>query len=421
MADIINLLAGLEPTHPVARLRTRRAAAQANAQASFEALLEPDPHSPLTSAAFSAAERYAVAAYVAGVTASAPTAAEFYADLLADEPATFSHTALTAATRAVVADLAAHPGPYAGGRFAVHSPALFGARLAAALDWAHLLTFHPKDASPAAVGHLHAAGWSVQDIVSLSQLIAFLSFQLRVIAGLSVLAGTGTGVMPAAELAQERDGGVVQFTDLPDWEPAAQTLVPTVVAPTGFVTHSLGWKPWVRPLAKEDFTEVHTAALIQPQRIDSEYFRLLAHDPAALEARTKTDLDIFYNTDGGLGRAERELSATVVSRFNGCEFCASVHQQRSKDEGGDAEGIDKLLTHGIGGDLGSSLWNVLQEASVALTTTPISFGVEHVQALRAEGLDEMSILDVIYSAAFFNWANRLMLTLGAPDVPKRFR
>ena len=50
-------------------------------------------------------------------------------------------------------------------------------------------------------------------------------------------------------------------------------------------------------------------ALIKPERVDSEYFRLLARDPEALRARTETDLDIFYNTDGGLGRAERELAA----------------------------------------------------------------------------------------------------------------
>ena len=30
------------------------------------------------------------------------------------------------------------------------------------------------------------------------------------------------------------------------------------------------------------------------------------------------------------------------------------------------------------------------------------------------------IVDLINSVAFFNWANRLMLSLGEPEVPKRF-
>ncbi len=39
--------------------------------------------------------------------------------------------------------------------------------------------------------------------------------------------------------------------------------------------------------------------------------------------------------------------------------------------------------------------------------------------LRGAGLDDASIVDVIGGAAFFNWANRLMLSLGEPEVPAR--
>ena len=85
MSDIINLLAGLESesdtaTGAAAAIATARAArpdAVANAQASFEALLEPaEP------GAFTYAERYAVAAFVAGLTQAGGS---FYLDLLADE------------------------------------------------------------------------------------------------------------------------------------------------------------------------------------------------------------------------------------------------------------------------------------------------------------------------------------------------
>jgi alkylhydroperoxidase family enzyme len=37
-----------------------------------------------------------------------------------------------------------------------------------------------------------------------------------------------------------------------------------------------------------------------------------------------------------------------------------------------------------------------------------------VQRLRSAGLDDGEIVDVINGAAFFNWANRLMLSLGEP-------
>lgn len=111
----------------------------------------------------------------------------------------------------------------------------------------------------------------------------------------------------------------------------------------------------------------------------------------------------------------------MASRLNGCEYCASVHQGRSKEEGGDAEAIDKLLDEGVSADLASEPWNAIRDAAVALTRTPYEFGAPHVDALRAAGLDDLAVLDAVNSSAFFNWANRLMLTLGAPDVPKRYR
>ena len=64
---------------------------------------------------------------------------------------------------------------------------VLGARLAAALEHAHLLVFRPRDAASADMKALLAAGWSETGIVTLSQLVAFLSFQVRVVTGLRVL------------------------------------------------------------------------------------------------------------------------------------------------------------------------------------------------------------------------------------------
>jgi uncharacterized protein YciW len=53
----------------------------------------------------------------------------------------------------------------------------------------HMLVYHPRDAAPASLQALLDAGWSVTDIVTLSQIAAFLSFQSRVVAGLRILSG----------------------------------------------------------------------------------------------------------------------------------------------------------------------------------------------------------------------------------------
>jgi uncharacterized peroxidase-related enzyme len=85
---------------------------------------------------------------------------------------------------------------------------------------------------------------------------------------------------------------------------------------------------------------------------------------------------------------------------------ATVHSKRGED-------VQRLLAEGVGADLGAR-WNAIVRASVALASTPIAFGGPNIEELRRVGLDDAEIVDVINSAAFFNWANRLMLSLGEP-------
>ncbi|WP_454140616.1 alkylhydroperoxidase domain protein [Microbacterium lacticum] len=189
--------------------------------------------------------------------------------------------------------------------------------------------------------------------------------------------------------------------------------------PEAFTQQGLGWVPWLAPVDEDALTDLQRDALIEPARAAMPYFRLLARDPEALRARTLTDLDIFYNVSGGLGRAERELAAAATSRRNGCVFCASVHAAAATRESGREADVQRLLDEGTGADLGDDTWNAVVEASVALADTPLDFGPDDIARLRAAGLGDAEIVDVIGGAAFFNWANRLMLSLGEPEVPAR--
>ena len=62
-------------------------------------------------------------------------------------------------------------------------------------------------------------------------------------------------------------------------------------------------------------------------------------------------------------------------------------------------------------------WDAVIAASAAITATPATFDGTHIAALREAGLDDAEIVDVINAASFFNWANRLMLSLGEPAGP----
>ena len=186
--------------------------------------------------------------------------------------------------------------------------------------------------------------------------------------------------------------------------------------PTEFTRAVLEWEPWLDPVPQAELTERQQAGLVDPARAKSPYFRLLARDPDILGARTRTDKDIFYNVAEGLPRAERELAAAAASRLNGCIYCASVHARFAATYSKRDADVDRLLAEGVGTDLGER-WNAVVAAAVAISETPSRFGTAEVERLRAAGLTDLEITDVIHAASFFNWANRLMLSLGEPAFP----
>ena len=192
-ADVIDTLVGITPGSSLDAIRARRSEARAQAQATYRALFAPQAPGNI-----SVQERFAVGAFVAGLHDDAPIAAAF-AGRLADSGAS---TAVKEAI-AVAIEEAKTRGPYgsypagplshedrAGPVYRVQAATrrALGPRLAAAFEHVHMLVFHPRDAAPAALQALLDAGWSTTDIVTLSQIVAFLSFQIRVIAGLRVLA-----------------------------------------------------------------------------------------------------------------------------------------------------------------------------------------------------------------------------------------
>jgi CMD domain protein len=195
--DIIDTLAGLAPDARLVMIRDRKPVTRQQAQASYRALLEPAEPGEVT-----LQERFAVATFVAGLHAQ-DEIATFYADGLTR---TKPSEALVAALFAQTA-LGRASGPYGAhprGRLSVEDAAgpifrvaepqrgVLGARLTAALAHAHVLVFHPRDASAAALQELLNAGWTNTGIVTLSQLVAFLAFQIRTVIGLRVLAAAIT-------------------------------------------------------------------------------------------------------------------------------------------------------------------------------------------------------------------------------------
>ena len=191
MSDLIDELVGIAPGDPLDALRAKRPTAKADAQATYDALVT----SPSDLGRASAVERAAIGYWVA-VLSSAGRLAAHYRDLLAAlDPSIVTAIDAAAADALTSGPYGAFPpGPLStedeDGLHWTASAELreaVGARLAAALEHAHLLTYRPRDSSPDALQALLDAGWTTDGVVTVSQLVAFTHFQLRVIAGLTVL------------------------------------------------------------------------------------------------------------------------------------------------------------------------------------------------------------------------------------------
>ncbi|NVD42975.1 CMD domain protein [Ensifer sp. HO-A22] len=193
--DIIDLLAGIKPGSSLDRIRTQRPETREQAQKSYLALFEPDNAGDV-----SLVERQAIASFVAGLHRQ-PDIFEFYVSPLEESE---KNRWLVEVLKAEIG--AAHAvgpyGRYPAGPLSIEDSSgpihrvsdagreALGEKLAAALEHAHLLIFHLRDASPKALQALLDAGWTTNGIVTLSQLVSFVAFQIRVIAGLGLLAAS---------------------------------------------------------------------------------------------------------------------------------------------------------------------------------------------------------------------------------------
>ncbi|WP_112723859.1 CMD domain protein [Rhizobium mayense] len=202
--DIIDFLVGIEPGSQLDGLRAKRPETRLNAQKSYGALFEPEHWGSVTPA-----ERFAAAAFVAGLHKAA-VVSSYYFSKLQDEP----HGSSLVAVIGAEIERGNATGPYG------HYPAgplsredrpgfvyevsgesrqLLDLKLSAALEHSHLLVFRPREASAAALQKLLDAGWTTTGIVTLSQLVAFLAFQIRVVTGLRALAANPADVGHVAQ------------------------------------------------------------------------------------------------------------------------------------------------------------------------------------------------------------------------------
>ena len=369
MSDVIDALVALHAASPLHAVRHQRAKVVAATQGSHDAIF--DPALP----GLSMGERLLAAQTVARLSGSAELEV-YYHDRLDRLPAT-------------------PPG---------------AERVQAILAFAAALTEHPVEGDRAALLKLPAAGLSTPEVITLAQLIAFVAYQVRVVAGLQAMAAMDpSGAATAPTQPDEPTAPFVHPANLP--KPGEPVRV------NGYTSETLGWKAWLPVVDLASATPEQLAVLesSHPSAKTSDYYRVLVHQPRILHERSVVFNAIMY-APGGLSRAERELASAAVSRVNGCVYCASVHAQRFEQLTKRNDVIVQLFSEPQGAGTNTRERAVVQLA-IDLTRAPARFGVPQLQAVRAAGLTPLEVLDLVHAAAIFAWANRLMLNLGEPVFP----
>jgi CMD domain protein len=381
MSDLIDSAAGLVAGSSLQTTRSKRDKVAAATQGSYDAIF--DPALP----GLTLAERLLVALDIALLSGVESVAAQYRSQL--------ANQTLTEAERSA----------FTGGPNVLPEEP----RLRAILTFARTLTLAPVEGDQEALLELPAAGLSTPAVITLGQLIAFVAYQVRLVAGLRALSALGEPV--AGDVLPPADANFVHPSTLP---PPGEPL-----RINGYTSETLGWKAWLDVLdvntARPDQLAVLDAS--HPKARTSDYYLILSHQPRILDQRSIVFNAIMY-APGGMSRAERELASTVVSRVNGCVYCASVHAQRFEQLARRNDVIAQVFTDPVGAGT-NPRERAIVDASIALTVKPGSFGADELRPLRAAGLSDLELLDMIHAIAIFAWANRLMLNLGEPVFPAR--
>lgn len=245
-------------------------------------------------------------------------------------------------------------------------------RLTQLTQYARQLATQPELINAAALQALDAVGLTEPDIVTLNQIVGFVSYQARVVAGLQALLALPVRWLPG--VTPPPDAGRDGFDATPRW------------------------KPGVRPLELRYASADQLAAVTfcQPRADLTDAVWLLAHDAAALYGWQTLRQRLAQARYAPL--AEAACARVLGSRWAFHFFSAEVRETllASVDEA-----AEQATTQG----------RVIALAA-QLTRAPERFSAAHLQPLVNEGWQPAALFALIQAVAIGNWNSRLFYALG---------
>ena len=135
-------------------------------------------------------------------------------------------------------------------------------------------------------------------------------------------------------------------------------------------------------------------------------FRAYAFRPDRLRAWF-THFRALHEPTEHLDAADRELVAVVVSSANRCLYCLVAHGAALRQAWGDPVMADRITLDWRRADALTDRQRAICALAEKVTRSPVECDEADLDALRAHGLSDEDVWDVIEVAAMYNFTNRL--------------
>ena len=171
---------------------------------------------------------------------------------------------------------------------------------------------------------------------------------------------------------------------------------------------------------KESEVDENVRPLLEENRKMAGYLEnwiiSLALNPGTLKRAVGYFASLFDPREGRLSLVDKELLALVVSADNGCAYCEAHHTKGYANATGDTLRARRMaLGHEHVPDL-TEREEALANLAIKITRNPSDVSDRDLDALRRLDFDDAAILEAIETIAFFNYTNRVAISIN--NVPE---
>jgi uncharacterized peroxidase-related enzyme len=162
--------------------------------------------------------------------------------------------------------------------------------------------------------------------------------------------------------------------------------------------------------ATDRLKEIYDELIIKRGKL-AEVHTIQSLHPESIVKHIDLYLEIMFSKSE-LSRAEREMMAVIVSVANGCEYCQVHHAEALQNYWKDENKVALLRKDYTKVELKEKEL-LLCDFARQLTLNPSSFEeTDKTASLRKSGFSDSAILDATLVIAYFNFVNRIVLSLG---------